>query len=248
MASFPGCRWFDYVSMRVSDAPSKGTVSSGRHKSALYAIAITNRSTNATATVIKSDFDFHTLRDEAQRLLDHGHQCQAACPWYYVDVSEHVPKKRLFAVMETSRTTITAHVRLYQALLEHTIAFVLCPENQVCPKATEAIPQLFFDFFFHELEGIDTALLHVPTEESPNKPSPKRYMSYRNETKSKHEKLASTLCSLCDSSLSPHAGQTVANGLTKLACGHVFHDECILEALNQSPNCPTCHGLSEIVR
>ncbi|RHY58852.1 hypothetical protein DYB30_004495 [Aphanomyces astaci] len=237
---FPGRRWFEHVSIRVSDAPSKGTISCGRHKSAFYTVTITHKATGATATVLKSDFDFETLRDDTKRILERGHVCQAACPWYYVDVSEHVPKRRLLAVLETSKRAIAAHIRLYQDLFDHTAAFLQCPESSRCPRADALVPILFFAFLTQNLDGtLDPELLVVPpvADGSPSKIM-SRHRSYRSE--SRH--LPSTYCGVCSAVLhaSPAAAWVDMPSLSKLPCGHVFHDECIVEALNASLECPSC--------
>ncbi|RHY08722.1 hypothetical protein DYB25_009481 [Aphanomyces astaci] len=204
------------------------------------AYALSSYSTGATTTVLKSDFDFETLRDDTKRILERGHVCQAACPWYYVDVSEHVPKRRLLAVLETSKRAIAAHIRLYQDLFDHTAAFLQCPESSRCPRADALVPILFFDFLTQNLDGtLDPELLVVPpvADGSPSKIM-SRHRSYRSE--SRH--LPSTYCGVCSAVLhaSPAAAWVDMPSLSKLPCGHVFHDECIVEALNASLECPSC--------
>ncbi|ETV95408.1 hypothetical protein H310_11283 [Aphanomyces invadans] len=246
---FPGRRWFDCITIRVSDAPSKGTVTSGRHTSVFYTVTISHKVTGATTTILKSDFDFEVLRDQAQNALDHGHVCRAACPWYYVDVSEHVPKRRVLTVLETTKRSIAAHIRMYQDLFDHTVAFILSPESHACPKAEVAIPRLFFDFLGQGMDGASDLLVVSPPDGSSSK-ALSRHGSYRTE--SQHQaKLSTSYCGVCglmltpDASTAPLTVQLDTVALTTLTCGHVFHDECILEVLNVNLECPSCNPTYE---
>ncbi|KAF0695758.1 Aste57867_13448 [Aphanomyces stellatus] len=240
--AFPGPRWFGHVTIDVMDTPSKGLVSSGRHKSAHYAVTVTHKSTGATLVRSKSDFDFEQLRDDAKRLLEHGHTCQAPCPWYYVDMTEHVPRRRIFTTFETTKCSVARHVHLYQELFNHTLAFIVCPESRLCPKADSLIPTLFFKFLLVDgFDGdVDPDLLVVP--KSPcSKQLVQRHTSYRTECRARSKSSAAKYCGICGLGLTPETGGVAdGSGRTTLPCGHIFHDECILKAFETSLDCPTC--------
>ncbi|KAF0695759.1 Aste57867_13449 [Aphanomyces stellatus] len=264
--------WFHQISLHVSHEPTPHpqhhhqnphvhhqhsshhghhhTVSHGRHKSALYTITVRHNLTHATLSLSKSDFDFELLRDAATAALHHGHVCEASCPWYYVDVTEHVPKRRVFT-SPTSRRAIAQHTRMYQDLFDHTLAFLRHPETHACAIAANEVPRLFFEFLFDGVDNVCDSLLAVP-EEAASSPC------HRSSTSS-----SSSSCSSLSSSgrsnsrrlgrrqHSNDGGATTSDcelcsmgfasgGDTALPCGHVFHDECLITALNERLECPTC--------
>ncbi|ETV76263.1 hypothetical protein, variant [Aphanomyces astaci] len=135
-------RWYSHVIIKVTrHQSSKHVVVNGRSKSSLYTITVRHPTSQAViATLHKSDFDFEQLRDRCKAALRHGHKCNALCPWYYVDMSEHMPKRRLFT-SPCSRYAVGLHVKIYQDLFDHTLAFLQCPDTQACPIAAQRAPR-----------------------------------------------------------------------------------------------------------
>ncbi|ETV76262.1 hypothetical protein H257_09748 [Aphanomyces astaci] len=223
-------RWYSHVIIKVTrHQSSKHVVVNGRSKSSLYTITVRHPTSQAViATLHKSDFDFEQLRDRCKAALRHGHKCNALCPWYYVDMSEHMPKRRLFT-SPCSRYAVGLHVKIYQDLFDHTLAFLQCPDTQACPIAAQAIPQLFFEYLFGQ-EILFDLFLEGAT-------SPPSSASFSDTTSDEAYALSSycgrSVCSVCcDGFLSGRP--------TMLSCGHSFHDECIVQALNVRLECPTC--------
>ncbi|KAG9414273.1 hypothetical protein AC1031_013469 [Aphanomyces cochlioides] len=208
---YPGLGWFDHVAFHVSSHSIDGIVTQGH---AVYTISIRNKRSHAKLYVAKSDFSFEALRDELCAALDHGHVCQAACPWYFVDMDTHIPKRRVFT-SSTSNGAISSHIQMFQSVLDHTLAFILCPESR--SRAQGCSAGWAFD---QAAEG--------------TKLSPKR--NYHAQKKA----LALDVCMVCKITLHGSAKELSVSGISTLPCKHSFHDECIVEALNDSLECPSC--------
>ncbi|KAF0695756.1 Aste57867_13446 [Aphanomyces stellatus] len=244
IAVFPGTHWFDHVAIRVSqhashDAPVLATDGS-RVKSAVYKITVTHRPTNTRVHLKRTDFDFEKLRDDAKAALDHGHVCQASCPWFFVDLVEHIPKRRLLMPNHAS-CVVTRHIRLYQELFDHTHAFILSAESQNCAISRDVVPSLLFAFLFHDQDPKVHETLLTPT--SPTSVSSSSSSSLRTSPRRSYklEKRASmSMCRICGDCLVPDDHSMAMHGVTTLQCRHVFHDECILQVLNATMECPLC--------
>ncbi|KAF0695760.1 Aste57867_13450 [Aphanomyces stellatus] len=244
MLTFPGNDWFDHASFHVSCHSHDGTVKDGHAKSAVYTISIRNKLTPHTKLhVTKSDFDFEAFRDRVSLALDHGHVCPAACPWYFVDMTTHIPKRRVLT-SATSKSAIAAHIQMFQDLLNHTVAFMRCPESRFCSKPTDVLPPLVFDFLFANVDddGIPHGLLDT-LEDASCTLTALKHKSPRHTYHTQKQQLERELCAVCKITLRSEATHELAIvGISTLPCKHAFHDECIVVALNASDSldCPSC--------
>ncbi|KAF0695757.1 Aste57867_13447 [Aphanomyces stellatus] len=239
-SSFPGTPWFEHISIRVShrashDDPILATDGS-RVKSAVYKITVTHRPSNMRVHLKRTDFDFEKLRDDATAALNHGHMCEASCPWFFVDLVEHIPKRR-FLLPNHADCVVAHHIRLYQELFDHTRAYILSGESKDCLISRDIIPGLLFEFLLRDQVQLDKAFLDTPKSPQQLAKEKRGRRSYRLE-KSK----SLSLCRVCGDGLVAEdvAAPAYGGGLSTLPCHHVFHDECILLALQDTLECPTC--------
>ncbi|KAG9414271.1 hypothetical protein AC1031_013467, partial [Aphanomyces cochlioides] len=238
--------WFDVLDIQVSNKYHKDCVVLGRRKSAIYSLTVRHIFTQATITIHKTDFDFEKLCNVVKAALHHGHACEASCPWYYVDVNNHVPRRRIFH-STCSRPVVMEHMRIYQDLFNRSLSFMRCAGSRTCPFAGSEIPRVFFDFLFLD---IDTSTILATYEDttrassvsssssvsSNSGPGHRRYTVHKRS--SRHIVLEEEECGLCRRCID-------SGGASTLPCGHVFHDECIIEALNDCLECPTCASTLE---
>ncbi|KAF0693329.1 Aste57867_15697 [Aphanomyces stellatus] len=203
------------------------------HKSALYTLTIVNKESRASFSTTKTDRDFELLRDHVCSVLDHGHSCDALCPWFFVDVQQKIPKRPLFR-KATHPKVVDAHLHAYQQLMDVLVAFIKNPHNRSCHRATDRVPDALFDFLFRRCGNsvtVDPAMFaESKLRHSFNSPS-SSCIRRTHSSSSSHSEAGD--CSLC-------CGASDACGWTTLPCGHAFHDDCILDALNASLACPTC--------
>ncbi|KAF0693328.1 hypothetical protein As57867_015640, partial [Aphanomyces stellatus] len=146
------------------------------------------------------------------------------CPWFFVDVQQKIPKRPLFR-KATHPKVVDAHLRAYQQLMDILVAFIKNPHNRSCHRATDRVPDALFDFLFRRCGNSVTVDPAMFAE------SKLRHSFYSSTTTSRHSEAGD--CSLC-------CGASDACNWTTLPCGHAFHDDCILEALNANLVCPEC--------
>ncbi|ETW01671.1 hypothetical protein H310_06292 [Aphanomyces invadans] len=202
---------------------TKANVTQG-HRSALYTMAIVNKETQAKVTTAKTDGDFATLTTQICIALEHGHTCDALCPWFYVDVQQKIPKKHWFR-SSTHARVVASHLKQYQDMMNLVVAFVTSPHNRSCYRAIERVPDVLHEFLFTNLTVDPNMYTAAPLKQP-------RLSCSSNSSRSSDGMVFT--CSLCD-----HVADDCC-GLTKLQCGHTFHDDCILEALNARLACPDC--------
>ncbi|KAF0716444.1 Aste57867_2846 [Aphanomyces stellatus] len=212
---------------------TKAIVVPANTQSALYTLTVTNKTSHTDFSTTKTDADFEHLRDRVLRALDRGHSCDALCPWFYVDIEHILPKKAIFR-KATHAKVVDAHMRAYQKLMEMLLMFVKNPHNRSCHRAMDLVPDALFDFLFESNCSDDSGEVN-PGMFTPVKPR----LSSTSSTRSQHM-LDSLNCSLC-------CGSSDSCGWTTLACGHTFHDDCVLAALSDSLRCPTCQGTTSFV-
>ncbi|KAF0693330.1 hypothetical protein As57867_015642, partial [Aphanomyces stellatus] len=174
---------FDALSISMTQA----TVAPHSHKSALYTLTIINKESRASFSTTKTDRDFELLRDHVCSVLDHGHSCDALCPWFFVDVQQKIPKRPLFR-KATHPKVVDAHLRAYQQLMDILVAFIKNPHNRSCHRATDRVPDALFDFLFRD-GAVDPAVF------SESKSRSSFGSSRSSHTSSRHSEAGD--CSLC---------------------------------------------------
>ncbi|KAH9101462.1 hypothetical protein LEN26_015681 [Aphanomyces euteiches] len=190
-----------------------------------YTMVVNNKESQTSWTTTRSDRDFKTLHTAVCNALDHGHTCDALCPWFYVDFQQKLPKISAFCTKPHKRT-ILANLTAYPELISMLLAFTISSKNRSCYRATDRVSNILFDFLFRDCSIVDSAVYT----------SAKQRSSTSSTRSSRSSQSDGCACSLCDD------GSDASSSWTRLSCGHVFHDECILEALNKSVACPECHA------
>ncbi|RHY51940.1 hypothetical protein DYB38_009301 [Aphanomyces astaci] len=208
---------FDAVTVTLT----KATVIQG-HQSALYTIAITNKETHVAVSTTKTDSDFETLRNNVCSALEHGHTCDALCPWFYVDVQQKIPKKHWFR-SSTHARVVASHLKKYQDMMTLVCAFVTSAHNRSCYRVMQRVPEVLHEFLFEGVAVYPTMYTVAP---------PKLRFSCSSSCRSSDG--IGLACSLCNHDADTFCGQTT------LQCGHAFHDDCLVEALNAHLACPIC--------
>ncbi|CAI5716619.1 unnamed protein product [Peronospora destructor] len=167
--------------------------------------------------------------------LQHGHFCNAACPWLYSFLSTGFPKKHIFQRSSSSRTVQARREKLL-LLLTSTLDFLLNKKNYACSIVTTDVAKLFAEFLY----GKDAVAQYI--------------IDISNDNPGQQSGLI--ICGVCngpvvcqvkgDSHVSPvNAGRRRRYPVyaTTLQCGHQFHDECIVPVLNETLRCPKCYYL-----
>ncbi|CAK4692543.1 hypothetical protein LEN26_000780 [Aphanomyces euteiches] len=190
-----------------------------------YTLSITNTITDAQAVVVRSDADFKAFREGVSSALEHGHLCDAECPWLYFHVQAAKPHQSLFR-SSTHPKQIQANLEQHQILVDLVVQFIKSYKNQCCYRASTLTPQELVMFLFPGMDD-DAVSLYMAT------PMPKVRHSLVKA-------LVIDNCSICAQFMDPEDPSSSA--LTTLRCGHVFHDHCILETLEKHLACPTCEA------
>ncbi|CAK4611034.1 unnamed protein product [Aphanomyces euteiches] len=225
-----------------------------------YTLEVANTLTGTTVVVTKTDRDFKAFTDDLRRALRPGHACSSLCPWFYVAIRQKIPKRQLF-FPSRRRSVVATHVKQYKELLDAVVAFVQLPQNWSCTVAVSHIPAVYLTFLLGNEKDVDPNMLASSKtrrssiagprlsgqtrSESPSSPSSSWSSGSSGRLRTLNRKLSSedSDCTVCSQPLVDVASEQDLDGfggLSLLQCGHVFHDECILDALNKQLVCPTC--------
>jgi len=202
------------------------------HKRTAYTIQICNRISTSQIMIDKHYSDFDILRKMVCHALDYGHLCEAQCPWFWMHIQHSMPRKMYFNAK--SEKVIQSRAKQFERMLVSIIAFITSPASSSCSRAMRKIPDALTQFLFQDI-GVEVAMSCMPPK-----------------TKLQSPNLALDLqCTICQHALSSahfrRSSLVILDiedkqqySITTLSCGHVFHDECILHALNNHLICPTC--------
>ncbi|CAK4626597.1 hypothetical protein LEN26_015155 [Aphanomyces euteiches] len=194
------------------------------HPVVTYTLEVFNKESQTSWTTTRSDSEFKELHAAICSALDRGHTCDAMCPWFFVAFQQKLPKKPLFRA-PTNKRCIQANLTAYHELVAMLMAFIIKSKNRSCYRATERVSNILFDFLFRDCSVVDAAVYT----------SAKQRNSSSSSRSSRSSQPEDCVCSLCDE------GSHAWTSWTRLTCGHVFHDECIVEAMNKCVECPQCN-------
>ncbi|EGZ17987.1 hypothetical protein PHYSODRAFT_560438 [Phytophthora sojae] len=209
--------------------------------------------------------DFEELHQRLTLALQHGHFCNAGCPWLFSFLTSEFPKKHILQRSSSPRRVETRRAKL-QELLTSTLEFLLDRKNHACSVATTNVAKLLAEFLYGE-DAIAQYILESYSEAettSTSNSSRRRSLgvqcSDQEDATSNQDASSSScsgevgglsICGVCNGALGVGSDVSPANSArgrssvyaTVLKCGHQFHDECIVPVLNETLRCPTCHHL-----
>ncbi|OQS03104.1 hypothetical protein THRCLA_04586 [Thraustotheca clavata] len=217
----------EMLSIRVTKA-----IVSEPSKTTHYVLTITNPTTQAMITTRKRHRDFKRLQKDVMEALHLGHQCTSVCPWFYMDIQQKMPRPNPLSLFSHGKV-ITQRIRAFQVLLDTIVAFIVNPASQLCSTTCDSVPKALYNFLFEDLNVQDSMYLFPHSS------------NLSSSSSSSSGSLGDSTCSLCTRYLSTNVESNSC--ISTLSCGHVFHDECIVQALNVSLECPCCHQLKEVL-
>ncbi|GMF27714.1 unnamed protein product [Phytophthora lilii] len=255
----PQVAWLDSVSMDVTPIVSRPRTSY-RKVDYLLTVKCQARETLGATTwhLVRSFDEFRFFRKRLVTQLKRGHFCQAECPWLYTFLKSYFPKSQLVGgslsrVVARRRKTLTRSLATIRS-------FLLNRSNHVCPLVMQGVALELLEFVVgepsepgHNRHGEvpdwlrqllqrwqdgDVELLEDST-------------SSDDTTQSDESGVEKDNCGLCEHPLVGHFGKeravedrwsqlAAAEPFSTLSCGHHFHDECLIEKLNEALQCPTC--------
>ncbi|GMF27715.1 unnamed protein product [Phytophthora lilii] len=232
-------------------------------KRPLFVLQVQRRAVNSTAASSWSSTQpfeaFETLHRRLVLALQHGHFCNAGCPWLFSFLTSEFPKKHIFQRNSSPRTVEARRQKLAE-LLTSTIEFLLDRKNHACSVATTDVAKLLAEFLYGE-DAVAQFIVESYSESENNGSSRRRSLGVLcgedEETASQDGNTSSgelSVCGVCSGALACEAERSQQRLVspdgsscrrrssvyaTVLQCGHQFHDECIVPLLNESLRCPT---------
>ncbi|KAG7395027.1 hypothetical protein PHYBOEH_004354 [Phytophthora boehmeriae] len=253
--------WLENVSMDVTPLSSRSRTSCRRVD---YLLTVTYQPRGAAETTtwqfIRTFDAFRFFRKRLVAALQRGHFCHAECPWLYTFLKSYFPKSQLVGstlsrVVARRRKTLTrslATIRSFllkrsnhschlvmegvaRELLEFVVKGASEPENEQQGEAPECLRMLLLRWQNGEMQLVEASSSSDDTTPCDDDTGP--------ETE---------ICAVCEASLMEPLQhdreinddrwdcRTMISTFSTLDCGHNFHDECLVEKLNEELKCPTC--------
>ncbi|KAE8979076.1 hypothetical protein PR001_g24662 [Phytophthora rubi] len=201
-------------------------------------------SSSATSWSFPRPFaDFEALHKRLTLALQHGHFCNAGCPWLFSFLTSEFPKKHIFQRNSSPRTVEGRRAKLLE-LLTSTLEFLLDRKNHACSVATTNVAKLLAQFLYGEdavSQYIFESYSETETTSTNNTSQSKSIGALACDVKSDSGKGLGFNVSPGNAGGGSRRRSSVY--ATVLRCGHQFHDECIVPVLNKTLRCPTCHRL-----
>ncbi|RLN89946.1 hypothetical protein BBJ28_00017507 [Nothophytophthora sp. Chile5] len=236
-----------------------------------YELQITHAASHTSWRRTRSFDDYKAFQTQLLAALRHGHFCQAECPWLFTFLKSYFPSAGSpFGFGASSDCAAEKRRAALEHLLVALQKFVANRQNvAACSIVAGRVSELVAAFIVgdvsdksHPLNGVVTCSLRDSVCSSPSDEG--------DELVEEAEDVG--VCILCSASLKAEAfGSTetwssrsfgsdssesasffvlsssskrshLPNYLTTLACGHQFHDECVVPQLNEELNCPACHA------
>ncbi|KAK1930238.1 hypothetical protein P3T76_014198 [Phytophthora citrophthora] len=206
--------------------------------------------------------DFEVLHKRLVLALQHGHFCNAGCPWLFSFLTSEFPKKHIFQRNSSPRTVEARREKLLE-LLASTLEFLLDRKNHACIIAKTDVAKIFAEFLYGEDAIAQVIVESLSSSEASSTSSRRQSLSVLSGEEDKTSQDGScngdlgglAMCGVCNGPLAcevarDKTGTSPVNSsgrrrssvfATALQCGHQFHDECIVPVLNETLRCPTCH-------
>ncbi|TYZ62034.1 hypothetical protein PybrP1_007744 [[Pythium] brassicae (nom. inval.)] len=225
-----------------------------------YIMRITNAALGQSWEMGRTFREFHELKDAVVGVLDHGHFCQSNCPWLYMFVTHHFPRRHLFRSRTPS--VISARLSTLQVFLNELLRVAREKRSAECVVLAEAFPRVVYDFLYEGMVFDRSDFSNTILEDRLSLTG----LGGGGSGSRLSVELPEEACSICrrtllgsdatttisapssgggdsattTSSVSTETDSFDAQSLTTLECGHVFHDDCILAKLNEHLRCPLC--------
>ncbi|TYZ69095.1 hypothetical protein PybrP1_006156 [[Pythium] brassicae (nom. inval.)] len=239
-----------------------------RHSALHYRLLLQPRA-GAEWSLSRSFDDYRAFQKRLLKLMDHGHFCAAECPWLYTFVKSYIPKKSFFDHSASARVAARRRdglLRCFAALQ----TFLLSRANHVCAVVVDSVATELLRFVLQDAAQDHPVQHQRAFDSAGWCSSDSFALTSDDEDTTSSTDLESSVCALCDSSLDaePHSNTGSSRGgddaaehalrtslvgaasssgsgagagyTTTLSCGHQFHDECIVQKLNDAMQCPTC--------
>ena len=219
-----------------------------------YVMRISNTALQQSWEMARTFKEFCELKEAIIRVLDHGHFCPSNCPWLYMFAAHQFPRRRIFRSRRPS--VIAGRLAGLQTYVSTLLRMAKQNRNLDCSVSSTKLPQLLYGFLFEgmvfgqsdwtrlseqrlSLAGRDSSCL----DSDPIQELDDCFLCRQALIADDH--CVSIVPAFPSSSRSMSSGDKKGDscamaGLTTLPCGHCFHDECILEKLNESLLCPRC--------
>lgn len=216
-----------------------------------YVMRITNVALNQSWEMGRTFKEFYELKEAIGNVLEHGHFCPSNCPWIYMYVTHHFPRRHIFR--SRSPSVISARLTELQTFVNGVLRMSRENRSLECAISSDSFPRILYDFLFEGMVFDRSDFSNTVLEDR---------VSIGGAGLSEYS-VPEESCTICRRSLlgaepstitiSPPSSSTDTTSshstenddmdvqsLTTLECGHVFHDECILAKLNESLTCPLC--------
>lgn len=216
-------------------------------KDVSYAFVVRSRGSDASQWQV--EYSFSALRAFQQRLLRDmalGHVCHAECPWLFSLLKGRFPKD--CHVLSTSSYVVRKRLAAMSDVFEKFRAAIVNKNNfTACSVLTDKIASAFLLLLTRDLPEDHPFYWRgsiAKDEKSPAHFDSDRSISTYASSNDLEDMAAESptvpVCSLCAGHNSDENSLSHIHSITKLACGHRFHDECIVNWLNVELVCPTC--------
>lgn len=250
--------WLDSLSLEFSAVKRRS-----RGREVQYVMAAHHRPSGTKWSIARSFEAYRVFQRSLRDLMQCGHRCTAQCPWLFTFVTSYFPKPSLFR-SSSSDHVVNARCIALTNYMETLRSALLAKENYSCTVLTSSVAEAFTAFV---CAGVRESLplkqwafaavqrfgLAVESSMVISDEDEGLFLSSRSKKPLSIDRaLAETVdvAEDADESAVKNSGGSVCgvchrdmarNDYTvTLACGHEFHDECVVHKLNERMSCPAC--------
>lgn len=124
----------------------KAVLPANKMASTRYVMRIVNGALNQSWEMSRTFREFHELKEAIVDALDHGHFCKSNCPWVYMYVAHHFPRRHLFR--SRSPSVISNRISELQTFMSTVLGMWKENRSLDCSISASRLPHLLFDFLF----------------------------------------------------------------------------------------------------